>query len=99
MAVFDPLLSDSGPGVDTVGIYVENHHNECREFFIWIRFDNMKLSEKGYLPASLEDPLISETCPLEESASHHPVCHKLGTLPLAEGEGVRSTLLQGHASG
>ena len=31
----------------------------------------MKLREKGYPPLLLEDPLISETCPLEESASHH----------------------------
>ena len=71
MAVFDPIRYDSGHGVDTVGIYVENHCNENGEFFIRIRFDNMKLGEKGYLP--------------------------LGALPLAEGEGVRSTLLQGHA--
>ena len=62
---------DSAPGVDIVGIYVENHHGRCREFFIWIRFDNMKVDEKGSLPYLLQDPLISETCPLEESASHH----------------------------
>ena len=63
--------SDSEPEVDTVGIYVENHFNRNREFVIWIRFDNMKLGEKGSLPQLLEDPLNSETCPLEESASHH----------------------------
>ena len=44
----------------------------------------------------------SEFCPLEESASHQgaPVFKnefiQLGALPLAEGEGVRSTLLQWH---
>ena len=65
--------SDSEPGVDTVGIYVENHYNVNREFFIWIRFDNMKLGEQGSLAHLREDPLISETCPLEESASHHEI--------------------------
>ena len=63
--------SDSEPGVDTVGIYVENQQGECREFLIWIHSDHRKLSEKGCLPLLREDPLISETCPLEESASHH----------------------------
>ena len=63
--------SDSEPGVDTVGIYVENHVGRNRECFIWIRFDNRKLCEKGSLPHLRKDPLISETCPLEESASHH----------------------------
>ena len=63
--------SDSEPGVDMVGIYVENHYNKNRECLIWIRFDNMKLGEKGCLPLLREDPLISETCPMEESASHH----------------------------
>ena len=71
MAVVLHLWSDSEPGVDTVGIYVENHHGWNRECFIWIQFDHMKLGEKGSLPLLLEDPLISETCPLEESASHH----------------------------
>ena len=33
------MRSDSRPGVDTVGIYVENQHGECRGFCIWIRFD------------------------------------------------------------
>ena len=65
--------SDSEPGVDMVGIYVENHYSKNRECFIWIRFDNMKLGEKGCLPLRLEDPLISETCPVEESASHHDI--------------------------
>ena len=73
MALFDLVRSDSEPGVDTVGIYVENHHGVNRECFTWIRFDNMKLSEKGSLLHLREDPLISETCPLEESASHHVV--------------------------
>ena len=36
-----------GHGVNTGGIYVENHYNECREFFIWIRFDHRRISEKG----------------------------------------------------
>ena len=40
-------------------------------YFIWIRFDNGKLGEKNSLPLLLEDPLISEFCALEESASHH----------------------------
>ena len=73
MADLHHLWCDSEPRVDTVGIYVENHYSTCREFFIWMRFDNMKLGEKGSLPQLLEDPLISETCPLEESASHHDV--------------------------
>ena len=74
MAVSQHLWCDSEPEVDTVGIYVENHHGRCREFFIWIRFDNMKLSEKGHLALLLEDLLISEISPLEESASHHFPC-------------------------
>ena len=40
-------------------------------FLIWTRVDHRKLSKKRYLPLLLEDPLISKTCPLEESASHH----------------------------
>ena len=36
-----------------------------------MQFDHIKLSEKGYLALLLEDLLISELCPLEESASHH----------------------------
>ena len=71
MAVVLHLWSDSEPGVDTVGIYVENHYSWNREFFIWIQLDNIKLSEKGSLPLLLEDHLISETCPLAENASHH----------------------------
>ena len=71
MAVFLHMWSDSKPGVDTVGIYVENHYGWNRDFFIWVQFDHMKLIEKGSLPLLLEDPLISEACPLEESASHH----------------------------
>ena len=70
-AVFDPLRSDSEPGVDTVGIYIENHYNECREFFILIRFDHRNLDEKGSLPHLREDASISETCHLEENASHN----------------------------
>jgi hypothetical protein len=61
---------DSEPGVDTVGIYVENHEGRNRECFIWIRIDNMKLGERGSMALLPEDLLISETCPLEESASH-----------------------------
>ena len=64
-------MSDSEDVVNTVGIYVENHSSKCREFFIWIQFDHMKLREKESIPLLLEDPLISETCPLEESGSHH----------------------------
>ena len=63
--------SDSETGVHTVGIYVENHHNRNRDLFIWIRFDNMKLGEKESLALLLEDLMVSETCSLEESASHH----------------------------
>ena len=68
MTVFLHLWSDSKP---RVRIYVEHHYNWNQEFFIWIPVDNMKLGEKGSLPLLLEDPLISETCSLEESASHH----------------------------
>ena len=71
MAGCPHLRSDSEPGVDTVGIYVENHSGENREFVIWIQFDNRKSNEKGYLPLLREDHLISETCHLEERASHH----------------------------
>ena len=77
VALVKPMRSDSGPGVDTVGIYSENHDNECREFFIWIRFDNRKSDEKGALPLLLEDFLILQLCPLEESASHHHGCRDL----------------------
>ena len=73
VAVFDHMRSDSEPRVDTVGIYVENHYNECRELFIWIPFGNGKLGEKGCPPLLLEDLLICKLCPLEESASHHVV--------------------------
>ena len=65
------LRSDSEPEQDTIGICVENDYNRCRECLIRKRFDHRKLGEKGsraYLP---EDLLISATCPLEESASHH----------------------------
>ena len=57
--------------MDIIGIHVENDYDRDREFFMNIRFDQMILSEKGsraHLPA---DFLISETCSLEESASHH----------------------------
>ena len=62
---------DLTTGVDTVGIYAENHDNECPEFFIWIRFDNRKLGRKGSLPLLLQDSLILKLCHLEESASHN----------------------------
>ena len=71
LAVLHHERSDSEPGTDTVGIYVESHEGKNRECFIWIRFEKNKLCEKGYLPPLLEDPLISETCALAESASHH----------------------------
>ena len=64
---------DSEPGVDTIRIYVENHSNRCREFFIWISFDFLKSRFPRVRALLLEDPLIYETCPLEESASHHVV--------------------------
>ena len=54
-----------------IGICVENGYIVNREFLIWIRFDNMRLGEKGSLFHLREDPLISDTCPREESASHH----------------------------
>ena len=41
------MRSGAGPGVDTVGIYGENHGNECLEILIWIISDNGKLGEKG----------------------------------------------------
>ena len=71
MAVLHHERSDSEPGTDTVGIYAKNHEGKNRECFIWIRLEKRKLGEKGSLPPLLEDPLISETCALEESASHH----------------------------
>ena len=68
------LRVDAESGVDTIGIYVENHDIGCREFFIWIRNDHREFCEKGSPPLLLDDPLVAETCPLEESASHHCVC-------------------------
>ena len=65
------MWCDSEPGVDTVGIYVENNCNRCREFFMLIRFDNMKLGEKGFIPLLLEDLLILQFGAPEESVSHH----------------------------
>ena len=50
VAVAHSQCSDSEPEADTVGIYVENHSNRCREVFIWIRFDKKKLGEKGSRP-------------------------------------------------
>ena len=57
--------------MDIVGIYVENHYNRNRKCFIWIRVDNINLGEEGSLTQLMEDLIISETCPLEETASHH----------------------------
>ena len=71
VAGFPHMRSDAEPEVNTVGIYVENHHSKNREFFIWKQFDHRKLCEMRTLPALREDPLISEMCLLEESASHH----------------------------
>ena len=68
----------------TLGVYVENHYNVNREFFIRIRLDHRNLGENDSLTQLLEDPLISETCPLEENASHHEVANK------ADGETVES---------
>ena len=76
--------SELEPEVDTIGIYVENHEGVNQEWFIWIRSDNRKLGENGSRPALLEDPLISETCPLEESASHHESGHEW-SLPTVSG--------------
>ena len=60
----------------TIGIYVENHEGVNRDFFIWIRFDHRKIGETVSLALLLEGPLISETCPLEENASHHHGNHE-----------------------
>ena len=57
--------------MDTVGIYVGNNEGRCGDFFIWIRLDHRTLDEMVSLPLLREDPPISETWPLEESASHH----------------------------
>ena len=70
-AVFDHMRSDSEPRVDTIGIYVGNHYNECREFLIWMSVGNRKLCEKGSLPLELEDLLNYKLCLLHESASQH----------------------------
>ena len=51
--------SDSEPGVDIDGIYVEDHVARNQECFIWIRFGYLKLDERGFLALLLEDPLIS----------------------------------------
>ena len=45
-----PQRSDSEPGVDTGGIYVENHSNRNREFFIWMQLDHGKLDFRWVLP-------------------------------------------------
>ena len=66
--------SDSEPGVDTVGICVENRYSRNREFLIWIQFDCMTLGENGYIPLLLEDLMISESSLPEERASHHFKC-------------------------
>ena len=34
VAVVEPMCADSGHGVETVRIYVENHDNECKELFV-----------------------------------------------------------------
>ena len=77
MAVAHLQRLDSKPGVDTVGLYAENDFNHNGEFLIWIQFDNTKLGEKGSRPLLLEDPLISETCALEENTSHHIWHHEI----------------------
>ena len=41
---------DSEHGVDTVGIYVENHYSMNREFFIWMEFDFWNLDFRGSGP-------------------------------------------------
>ena len=74
------------PGVDTVGIYVENHKGKNRECVIWIRFDHRKLGEKENIPHLREDASISETCLPEENASHH-VENQLGKIENSEGPG------------
>ena len=71
VSYFHNMWTDSGPGVDTIVFYVENHFNRCREFLIWIRFDHRNLGETKSLPYLREDLLISKTCLPEESASHH----------------------------
>ena len=62
MADFHHLWCHSEPGVDTLGIYVENHHGSDREFFIWILFDHNNLIEKGSRPLLLDDFLIFQSC-------------------------------------
>ena len=59
-----PLIHPLGqpqpkPGGETVESF--------QELCLWIRFDNMKLGDEGYRP---DEPLMSETYPLEENASH-----------------------------
>ena len=70
--------------MDTLQIYVENHYGVDREIFILIRFDNMRLGERGSPPHLCEDPLISETCPLEENASHHLISRNHISLDLQD---------------
>ena len=50
VAVSHLQRSDSEPEVDIFGIYVENHEGKNRECIIQIRFDFMKLGEKGVSP-------------------------------------------------
>ena len=66
--VADPghMWYDSEPGVRTVGIYVENHEDQNRKCFIWIRFDHRKFGEKESLPYLREDASISKTYHLEK---------------------------------
>ena len=72
-SVADPHLqrADSELGVDTVAINFEKYYNSYGSLFIRIQFDHRKLGEKGFRAELREDLLISATCPLEESASHH----------------------------
>ena len=59
MAVLHHERSDSEPGTDTVGIDAENHEGKNRECFIWIRFEQRKLGEKGPLGPLLSLPSFS----------------------------------------
>ena len=63
------LRSESELGVGNVGIYVEYHYYVIKKTFAYdLTFTFWFPNALAY---QLEDPLISETCALEENASHH----------------------------
>ena len=72
-AAWPHLRSGLGALVGRYWVYVENHHGENRDCFIWTRFDLWHMTSWFLMVCFTllrEDPLISETFPLEESASH-----------------------------